>query len=114
MPLKDQILHAEDRPSKPVEVPEWGCNVVVRTMSGAERDSWEVSVVSSDRQVNRQNIRAKLLVRTLYDDAGARVFTDDDADQLGEKSGDVLERLYDVAAKLNGIRKKDIDELEKN
>jgi hypothetical protein len=114
MGIKDQILAADDLPSRKVTVKEWGTTVVVRTMDGESRDSWEVSVFTGDVDRRRENIRAKLLVRTLFDEAGQPVFTNEDVASLGKKSSRILERLYDVAAKLNGIRDGDIAELEKN
>ena len=43
-----------------------------------------------------------------------QVFTDDQAEALGKKSAKVLARLYNVAAKLNGLSKEDVEELRGN
>jgi hypothetical protein len=111
---KFAILGSQDRPSKSVDVPEWGGTVNIATMSGAERDAFESDVCGGDGKVRTQNIRAKLLVRCIVDDAGGRVFTDADADELGTKSAAALDRLFDVARKLNGLSKQDVEELAKN
>ena len=42
---RDKILSADDIRSERVKVPEWGGEVIVREMTGAERDEWEGSVV---------------------------------------------------------------------
>lgn len=113
MSLKDNILKASDGKSESVIVPEWGETVTLRNMSGTERDSWEL-VAFKDGKVAPEAFRAKMLVRCIVDDTGARVFTDDDAAALSGKSALVLSRLYDVAAKLNGIGPGDTEELVKN
>src|SRR4051812_3473909 len=107
MSLKDLIIGAADRPTELVPVPEWGTDVYVRVMSGEERDAWERGAFDDGK--GSGGVRAKLLVRALCDEAGQRVFADDDAPALSQKSGVVLSRLYDAASRVNGIGKKDVD-----
>jgi hypothetical protein len=113
MNLKEQILKASDCPLKPITVPEWDCTLYIRTMSGAERDTWELTAFK-DGKVSPEHFRAKLLVRCVCDEHGQRVFSDTDAADLSSKSATVLVKLYDVAAKVNGLTKSDVDELTKN
>lgn len=118
MLTKDQILNADDLPREPVNVPEWGTGAVVyvRTMSGAERDAFEQSVLDAKRNgtTNLVNIRARLAVKVLCDEQGKRLFDDQDAEALGRKSSMVLDRVFAVAQKLNGIGPKDVEALEGN
>jgi hypothetical protein len=118
MNLKEQILAANDRPApEPVDVPEWGTKVFIRVMAGAERDAFETEnfrMNGKSVEINRENTRARLLVRCLCDETGNRIFADSDAAQLGEKSAAVLDPLFDRAQRLNKLTKKDIDELTKN
>lgn len=115
MSLKDTILAAQDMKREAVEVPEWACTVYVRCMSASERDSFESAVYDAkSKGVTGENIRAKLLVRCLCDDNGARLFTDTDVASLGSKSAAVVDRLFDIAQRLNGIGAKDVEDLEKN
>lgn len=107
---RDRILSADDLPREVVEVPEWGGSVYVRTMTGAERDRFEDE---HHKQVNR-NFRARLAVLTVCDEAGVLLFKPEDAGALGEKSAAALNRVLDVSAKLNGLTKSDVDDLEKN
>src|SRR5688572_32507685 len=92
-------------PPERVSVPEWDSDVFVRVMSGHERDGWEQSIIGEDKQVSMTNIRAKLLVRCVCDEAGKRLFSDDDADALGETSAVPLDRLFPVAQRLNRLTK---------
>ena len=61
-----------------------------------------------------ENMRAKLLVRTICDDKGKRIFTDKDTDLLGSKAASALEKIFDVAQKLNKLGGKDFEDIEKN
>jgi hypothetical protein len=111
------ILAANDVKTETVTIPEWGGDVLVKVMTGRERDSWEASIVESKGktvEVNRDNARAKLVARCLVDETGARLFTDSEALLLGNKSASALDRAYEVAVKINRIGAKDLDELTKN
>jgi hypothetical protein len=115
---REQILGANDLPSVKVPVPEWGPGAVVyvKSMTGAERDAFESQVVEGrgpDRTVNVQNIRARLCARCIVNAGGTPLFTDADVEALGAKSAKVLDRIFEQAQKLNGLRKEDVDELGK-
>lgn len=115
---KQQILEADDLPREEVEVPEWGGSIWIRTMTGVERDFFEQSVIGShlngNNRQNLTNVRARLVVLTAVDENGIRLFEEKDADELGKKSSAVLDRLFAVAQRLNGLSRDDIEELEKN
>ena len=114
---RDLILSADDSKREKVAVPEWGGDLYVATMSGAARDAWEQSLVirkNGKTEPNLENMRARLVVACLVDEAGNRIFKDEDAAALGKKSSKVLERLAKVAQKLNGIGDTELEELEGN
>ena len=114
---RDVILSAQDLKSEAVEVPEWGGAVYVRCMTGTERDAFEVEVYTirgKSVEMNRENFRARLLVRVLVDEKGSRLFSDQDIGSLGAKSARVLDRLFTVAMRVNGLSRKDVDDLTKN
>jgi hypothetical protein len=107
---KDDILKAADTRTEEVEVPEWGGTVLVRGLTGLERDDYEMSLMveRGGRMVmDTANGRAKLAVRCCVDDDGSRIFDDADANTLGRKSGKALDRVFDVAARLSGLREED-------
>ena len=114
---KTAILAAQDLQTEDVEVPEWGGAVRVRSFTGRERDAFEASMVrgdGKDRKVDLTNMRARLVGLTVIDETGQRIFTDDEVDLLGAKSGAALDRVFAVAQKLNGLSGADVDELSKN
>jgi hypothetical protein len=45
---KEQILSADDIKTETVLVPEWGGDVIVRGLSGVERDAYEMAVYRPD------------------------------------------------------------------
>jgi hypothetical protein len=114
---KTAILAANDLKSEDIEVPEWGGAVRVRSFTGRERDAFEASMVRGDgrdRKVDLTNMRARLVGLTVIDETGQRLFTDEEVDLLGAKSGAALDRVFAVAQKLNGLSGADVEELSKN
>ena len=114
---KTAILAAQDLQTEDVEVPEWGGAVRVRSFTGRERDAFESSMVRGDgrdRKVDLTNMRARLVGLTVIDETGQRLFTDEEADLLGAKSGAALDRVFAIAQKLNGLSGADVEELSKN
>lgn len=116
MPILDRsaILAASDLKTEDVDVPEWGGTVRVRTLTGTERDAFEAGLVGQEGKRNLANLRARLLSLAIVDDQGRRVFAESDADVLGSKSAAALDRLFDVAQRLNGIGTEAQKEAEKN
>ena len=114
---REQILQTEDLGFEEVEVKEWGGNVRIRTMTGTERDAFESEIYElkgENVKFNRENFRARLLVRTIVDENNDRLFTDGDVLDLGKKSAKVLDKLFSISQKLNGISAADRDEIIKN
>ena len=117
MSLKDTINAAQDFKREAVIVPEWGVTVYIRSITAAEIDSWQdetYKLNGKDVKLNRQNIRARLLARCLVDEVGTRVYEDHEADELGKKNNQVVERLYKIAERLNAVTAGDVEELAKN
>lgn len=115
---RDQILEASDLKTEEVEVPEWGGTVRVRTLTGADRDAFEASLVTTSpdgtRKPNLSNMRTKLVALTVVDDAGSRIFDVSDVDRLASKSAAAINRVYEAAERINGIGAKQEAEAVKN
>lgn len=95
------ILAIEDRVLVPIRVPEWKTEVFIRPMSGTERDSFEAETLGMKDRLH--NFRARLAVRVVCNAAGERLFTDDQAEALGDKSSSALDRIFAAAQKMNRI-----------
>ncbi|WP_436772071.1 hypothetical protein [Yinghuangia sp. YIM S09857] len=105
---KDQINSADDRKWEDVPVPEWGGEVRLLGLTGTERDAYEASFIRLGPKGNPigrnlKDIRAKLLVKCLVDEDFERIYTDEETKDVGNKSGAVIDRLYDKAKVLSGI-----------
>ena len=111
---KQAILSAQDLKTEDVAVPEWGGDVRVRTLTGTERDAFESGLVAKDGQRDLANLRARLLSLAIVDENGARLFSETDTALLGGKSAAALDRLFEVAQRLNGIGPVAQDALVKN
>ncbi len=115
---RDQILEASDLRSQLAEVPEWGGAVLVRTMTGADRDAFENSMVSvrpdGTREQNLTNFRTKLVALTVVDDAGNLLFSADDLARLAAKSALAIDRVFLVAQSINGLGAQAVETAAKN
>jgi hypothetical protein len=113
----DQILQANDIVTETVSVPEWGGEVLVRGLSGSERDAFEdatLEQVGKSRKVNLANVRARLCALSIVDENGKRMFSDGEVRALGRKSAAALDRVFSVAQRLSGLTDEDVEELAKN
>lgn len=108
----EQILAADDLGLKEVKVKEWGGSVFIRVMSVAERDAYERMWIGK-RETGVENFRTEYLVRLLCDEAGKLIFTKDQIEKLGAKSGAVMARLFDAAMRHNAMSEADVEELGK-
>jgi len=117
MDLRETILAFNDLPLEKVHVKQWKMDVYVRGLSAAERDQFEsemFDVVGKDVKMNKKNLRARLVLLTICDDKGVRIFKDEDLAALGKKSGAALDRLFSVAQRLSGIGVSDVEEMVSN
>ena len=114
---RKDILEVNDLTTRIVPIPEWKGDVIIKMMTGTERDQFEDSLFEGrgkDRKSNYKNLRAKLLSMCLVGEDGKRLFSDRDIESLGGKSAKVLDRLYTIATELNGIGAKEEEALTKN
>ena len=115
---RDEILNCDDLKTEEVNVPEWGGTVVVKAMTGQERDSFEASIVEikgSAQSYKFENLRAKLVAKTVIDpETKQLMFTVGDIEALGKKSAAALDRIFSVSQRLSKITEKDVEELTKN
>lgn len=111
---RDGILGASDIKTQEVDVPEWGGSVLIKGMTGAERDAFEGGNRDGSGNQNLRNLRARFLVRCIVNENGTRVFADQDAAALGKKSSSALNRLWEAANDINGTSEAAVEETEGN
>jgi hypothetical protein len=116
---RDAILAAEDLPSDDVEVPQWGGKVRVRSMSGAQRLVYERSCEKLRRKGafdvdGSMKVIALLVIHTAIGGDGKPLFEEQDLKRLLDKNFDAVGIVFEKAALLNGMRKKDVEDLAGN
>ena len=129
MLTRDQILAADDITTEEVHVPLWGGTVLVRGMTGTERNLFEDACTKEIPAGNRagrragqtvtkfvkDNIMAKLCALGAWWTTTARSCSRmTDIDALGKKSGAALQRVMEVAMRLSGLDDDDIDDMAKD
>jgi hypothetical protein len=112
------ILSQDDLKYEDLQIPEWGgAWVRVRSMSASERDRFEAGTIRRNgktTETNLEHIRARLCLMCMVDEQGERIFGEEDTFPLGGKSAAALDRIFQVAQKLNGLREEDVNELAAN
>jgi hypothetical protein len=111
---KAQVLAAQDLMSEVVPVPEWGGDIKVRMLNGLEREEFQELTRDAAGKIVLANYSLKLLAMTIVEEDGSRMFTMDELPQLGAKSPAAIDRLFPVAARLNGLLPSSVDDAEKN
>lgn len=96
-----------------MNVPEWGETVYVREMSVGERDAWDIA---QDRlgKSKLNNFRSRFLAVVLCDVEGTRLFSDLEASIIETMPAKAIEGIFEFAARVNGLLKADLEEMEKN
>ena len=113
MSLADEILATDDRPRVPVVA--WGRTLYLQPMSGTERDSYDVELHRASEAGERMNNwRAKQLVRSLVNERGERIFTDEQAGELGKKNNATLRRLFEQTEAINATGPDAVETAAKN
>ena len=121
---RDVLLQREELEVVQVDLGDDVC-VFVRQMTGRERDTFERSlynVVDDKREKtgvrldrHLEDFRAKLCVCTICDDAGELLLRATDFDELSKNmSAQRLEKIVNVAQRINAISEEDKEELVKN
>jgi len=127
--IADAILGCNDVATVMVPTPEWPIKeVCLRELTALERDQFDESVskvkkVKDKRgRIKREAVpdvklmRAKLVMMSaIVSPTDHRpIFNAGHLKKLGEKSGKVMDRLFDEARKLSGLSDTEIEELEGN
>lgn len=92
-----------------------GC-VWIRGLSLGEKDIYESDAYRFGKtgEIRLNNARALLLMRTIYDQHGKRLFAESDMGRIQGLPSLIFEPLYETARRLSGFRVAEIEELAKN
>lgn len=111
-----QILAPRELETEVVNVPEWGGDVIVRALTGTERDQFEAGFIKEGGkgEMTLENTRARLVALSVVDDSGQRLFGIDDIDLLGQQPAAALDRVFFVARRLSHLSNEDLAALVKS
>lgn len=105
----DAILNCDDDEYEVVNVPKWGGEIRVRSITAAERERLlKTSVVidpkTGERTVSTPLMRVEIVYLAVVDEAGNRVFKNPkQVELLGHKAAKSLDLVADAAMRLAGI-----------
>lgn len=110
---KDQILQASDRQIIRIECPEWGGDVCIRPLTGAQRDEVEQRLVTDDRIGYRAWVVAHALCDAEGDSLGFDAY---DINELTKKSAKPIDRIFNRVHELSFLSggEEVVAEAEKN
>ena len=101
---RDAIVGAAKLRIVSVAVPEWGGTVNLREMTAGQRDQFDALQLATDEATRFQDIRARLLVNSICDDAGNLLFTPFDVPTVTGFPAGVVNRLWEECLELNGMK----------
>lgn len=112
---RQQLDELRDLPEERVDVPEWGGTVVVRTLTGTERDELDIANTKAAEALKDDNAwfasaRLRLLCRVLYQTDGTPLFRPGEEAVLGRRHPRAIRRLFAVADRLNAISDRALEE----
>lgn len=103
-------------PRENITIPDIG-DVWVYGLTAGQKDDYENSVVrlsGRKRQVHLANARAQLLLMTVHNQHGKRMFGESDMGRLCQIPANIADPILDVARRLSGMASEEIEELVKN
>ncbi|WP_051711528.1 hypothetical protein [Andreprevotia chitinilytica] len=103
---RESILAAQDCITETVPVPEWGGEITVTEMTGEQSSRfWDEAFTHEGGRTVRKGTAAEfaaaLIVATTQDEDGLPLFLPSDIPALVRKSDRALNRVSDVALRLN-------------
>tara|TARA_Y100000593_G_C4316180_1_gene340988 strand:+ start:3519 stop:3872 length:354 start_codon:yes stop_codon:yes gene_type:complete len=113
---RDAIFNAKDTDVHEFEVPEWGGTILLRSMTGKQRNNYEYwAMIQSKKEFpDYRGIREKLILSCAVDEKGQPLFEEDDLEALAEKNSDVIDRIHEKCREICGMDEDAVEEAAKN
>lgn len=108
---RESLLNRTNR--RYTEVTVDGVKYRIQSLTEGEKSRYENSITNSKGSVKLQ-ARMQLLIATVVDDEGNRLFTSDDYSAMAQVDGALTGKLFNAAIEHCGFQEADIDELVKN
>ena len=114
--MRDRIKAIQDTKSERVTMPEWeNLEIEIRTMKAIDRAKLLKMAVDAEGKVIGDKFQAGMIIASCFDpETGEKIFANDDADMIMEKSAGVIEFLAGRAMELSGLSRETMKTAEKN
>lgn len=110
MNLRDQIKSVKDSRLEKVHVPEWECDVFIKSLTAEERHKLDNAITKDN-----ENFAYLTLCASLADEEGNLLFSfPEDVGILKDKNFAVIWALYLEAIKVGKMRLEDVEDALKN
>lgn len=113
MSLRDRVLAAPTRKTKPVNISEWGETIHVRELDGDQRLAFLASVDPNDPRVDL-NALTPHLADLVVDAEGATVFELADVDTLKRDHPGAVQKILMAAIEQSDLGEADAEDAEGN
>src|SRR5690242_10205053 len=97
---REAILNASDLQTETVPVPEWGGDIIIRTLSASARDLADQVLKGADEEGNGVQA-ARFIAACAVDEQGQPLFTDADIPALAAKANHVITRVFRACLRVN-------------
>ena len=111
MGVRDRILKSEDLERKTLDVPEWGGEVLIRELTGIERDKLTDLYIDAQvadpahpgelKQTIPKNYRALICQMCIIDSDGSQIFSEGDIEALQGKSARIIDTVSQAITSLS-------------
>lgn len=108
---KQQIKAVDDLPSIEVEMPEWGGNIKIKTMSAKHRIEFEK--LNKDAKTELETM-INLIMFSCVNEDNTLLFDRNDFEFLSNKSAKSLMKLFEEAVNMSTLSEKKLEEKAKN
>jgi hypothetical protein len=103
----EEILALDDLVKEVIDVPEWGCSVIISTMTLAQKEEWARSTAGIADEKDKHLATVRLVVATARKEDGTPLFTHEHVQKLAGKSSLAIEKLGEAALRINKLRAED-------
>ena len=115
---KQAIFGANDIKTEEVFVEGWKGKVIVKGLTGNERDAWEQRIMESRKgdtgKYDLRLLKARFVIASVVDAEGNRTFSEADVEQLNLKGAKSIQTVYDVGQRLSGLSNEEADKIAGN
>lgn len=114
MGLRDRILKSEDLDREKLDVPAWGGEVLIRELTGFERDKLTDLYMDAQvadpanpgelKQLIPKDYRSRICQMAIIDPDGSQVFSEADIEALQQKSARTIDLVSQAITRLSKMQ----------